>query len=155
MTFIEDRQYIEGLISDLRSKLENIEDPTEQEKFNRIIKKFEYGLAEEYSQPLQVSILPVQSSKKVEKSILEETAIVELNANSLKKRFFSYRSIHDLMINSGCDIVSKEAVEYLIEILEKFVYNSSQFALKIVQNKGKKKITQDDIILAVKHALNE
>lgn len=147
-TFLEEKNYIERFINDLRLKTEEINDPEELDKFKRILCKFEEGLKQEYEQSNSIKV-------KKTKMLNEELAIVELNDTNLKKRVFSYHAVHELMKNLSHYMVSKDAVECLIENIEKFIFNTVEFAVKILQNNGKRKITKEEIKLAIKYMLNE
>lgn len=156
-TFVEEKSYIERFINELRLKIDEIKDPKELEKFKKILRKFEEGLKEEYEQPFQTFFIPRRNSGTIKKTrrLNEEVAIVELNDNTLKKRVFSIHAIHEIMKNLSNYMVSKDAVECLIENLEKLIIKTVEFAVKILQNNGKRKITKEEINLAIKYALNE
>ncbi len=66
-----------------------------------------------------------------------------------KKRIFAWSPLRALMRKAGAEIVSRDAVETLLLFLEERSKNLTNAALKFAKHAKRKKITQDDMNLAV------
>ncbi len=62
---------------------------------------------------------------------------------------FAWSPLRKLMKKAGAEIVSKAAVDKLIEYLEEYAKELTSCALEIAKHTGHKKITQEDIKLAI------
>ncbi len=62
---------------------------------------------------------------------------------------FSWTPIRALMKSSGAEVVSKEAVDELIKILEKKAKELTTKALEMTRHSGRKKLSADDLKLAL------
>ncbi len=67
-----------------------------------------------------------------------------------KKRFFAWSPLRALMSDTGAKIVSRDAVSFLINHLEEDAINITIRAATLAKHSKRKKITKDDIELAVK-----
>ncbi len=65
------------------------------------------------------------------------------------KSSIDWSPIRRLMKKSGADLVARSAVNELIESLEKNAEDITQTAIKLAQNAHRKKVTSEDIKLAI------
>ena len=63
----------------------------------------------------------------------------------------AWSPIRRLMKQNGADIVSRSAVSKLIRYLEKEVQEITELALKLTVHAKRKKVSADDIDLAIKY----
>jgi len=72
--------------------------------------------------------------------------------NESKKRLIAYAPIRDIMKNTGASMVSKEAVEYMIDAIVDFVKKTTATTLKIIRSNKppRTKITREDLDLVLK-----
>ncbi|MHA1728585.1 MAG: histone [Promethearchaeota archaeon] len=68
-----------------------------------------------------------------------------------KKRSFAWSPLRKLMKNCGANIVARDAVDLLIMELEEVSIKITEKALAFTQHAKRKKITKDDIDLAIKY----
>lgn len=62
---------------------------------------------------------------------------------------FSWTPVRALMKESGAEVVSKDAVDALITILEKKAKELTTKALEMTRHSGRKKLSADDLKLAL------
>ena len=67
-----------------------------------------------------------------------------------KKRFFAVSPVRALMAESGAKIVAREAVNYLVSVLQDKVINITNRAKELAKHSNRKKVSQADIELAIK-----
>ena len=67
-----------------------------------------------------------------------------------KKRFFAWSPMRALMADNGAKIVSREAVGYLITVLQEKAVAVTKRAYVLAKHSKRKKITAGDIGLAIK-----
>ena len=67
-----------------------------------------------------------------------------------KKRFFAWSPLRALMAENGAKIVSRDAVSYLITVLQEKAVTATKRAYVLAKHSKRKKITADDIGLAIK-----
>lgn len=65
--------------------------------------------------------------------------------------YFSWSPIRRLMKNSGATIVARDAVDELIDWLGVASKSITETALKLTKHANRKKITKEDILLAIKY----
>ncbi len=53
--------------------------------------------------------------------------------------------------NNGAEIVARDAVDELVNWLEKSAEELTEVALRLTKHSGRKKITRDDILMAIKY----
>ena len=70
--------------------------------------------------------------------------------NMAKKRYFAWSPMRALMADSGAKIVSREAVGYLITVLQEKAITLTNRAKTLAKHSKRKKVTAGDIGLAVK-----
>ncbi|MHA1820842.1 MAG: histone [Promethearchaeota archaeon] len=68
-----------------------------------------------------------------------------------KKRSFAWSPLRKLMKNAGAKIVARNAVDLLIMNLEETATQLTQKALAFAKHAKRKKITKDDMSLAIKY----
>lgn len=85
--------------------------------------------------------------KKLEKSKKKKKPSSSKTRNSS----FAWAPIRRLMKSQGADIVSKNGVDFLIDHLQNKVTQLTGRAQKFTQHANRKKITRDDLILALKY----
>jgi histone H3/H4 len=68
-----------------------------------------------------------------------------------KKRSFAWSPLRKLMKRSGANIVARNAVDLLILNLEETATKLTQKALSFAHHAKRKKITKDDMSLAIKY----
>ena len=64
-------------------------------------------------------------------------------------KVFSWSPIRELMKSAGATMVSHDAVDSLIDHLEVYARNLTSLALEMTQHSGRKKLTKDDMELAL------
>ena len=69
----------------------------------------------------------------------------------MARKTFAWSPIRALMKRSGAEIVSRAAVDALISYLEENANQLRSRALEIARHSGRKKLTQADMDLALKH----
>ena len=62
---------------------------------------------------------------------------------------FAWSSLRALMKKAGAEIVSRAAVDKLMDWLEEYAKNLTTCALDIAKHSGRKKVTQQDMKIAV------
>ena len=67
-----------------------------------------------------------------------------------KKRFFAWSPLRALMAENGAKIVSRDAVSYLIGVLQDKSVAITKRAYILAKHSKRKKITKEDIELAIK-----
>jgi histone H3/H4 len=68
-----------------------------------------------------------------------------------KKRSFAWSPLRKLMKKSGANIVARNAVDLLISDLENVATKLTQKALSFAKHAKRKKITKEDMSLAIKY----
>lgn len=68
-----------------------------------------------------------------------------------KKRSFAWSPLRKLMKKNGASIVARGAVDALIIDLENVSMKLTKLALSFAQHAKRKKITKDDMLLAIKY----
>jgi histone H3/H4 len=71
-----------------------------------------------------------------------------------KSEYLSWQPIRNLMKENGAKVVSLEAVNELISWNEKILVEITKTALEITKNAKRKKISVNDILLAIKYTAN-
>ncbi|HME51023.1 MAG TPA: histone [Candidatus Lokiarchaeia archaeon] len=67
----------------------------------------------------------------------------------MAKRILAWSPIRELMKKSGAEMVSKDAVDALISILEEKAIALTTKALEFCRHADRKKLTHDDMKLAI------
>jgi len=67
-----------------------------------------------------------------------------------KKRYFAWSPMRALMADNGAKIVSREAVGYLISVLQEKSITITNRAKTLAKHSKRKKVTAGDIGLAIK-----
>ncbi len=68
-----------------------------------------------------------------------------------KKHTFAWSPIRRLMKQEGASIVARDAVDLLIDHLEKKAESLTSSAKKFTMHANRKKITKNDLLLALKY----
>lgn len=68
-----------------------------------------------------------------------------------KKRSFAWSPLRALMKRQGANIVARDAVDVLIAQLEEEATKLTKQALSFAEHAKRKKITKDDMLLAIKY----
>ena len=68
-----------------------------------------------------------------------------------KKRIFAWSPLRNLMKTAGAEIVSRDAVELLLNYLEKRAKELTAIALVIAKHSKRKKISAGDLGLAIEN----
>lgn len=68
-----------------------------------------------------------------------------------KKHTFAWSPIRRLMKQQGASIVARDAVDLLIDHLEKRAKSLTEQAKKFTMHANRKKITKEDLNLAIKY----
>ena len=68
-----------------------------------------------------------------------------------KKRIFAWSPLRNLMKTAGAEIVSRDAVELLLNFLEKRAKELTAIALVIAKHSKRKKISAGDLGLAIEN----
>jgi histone H3/H4 len=66
------------------------------------------------------------------------------------KKTFAWSPIRRLMKEGGAELVARDAVDTLIDYLEKIVIHKTKLAMEISRNANRKKITKGDMERALK-----
>ncbi|MHA1339565.1 MAG: histone [Promethearchaeota archaeon] len=66
-----------------------------------------------------------------------------------RKRVFAWSPVRELMKKTGAEIVSRDAVDVLLYYLEERAKNLTATALKLAKHSKRKKITAEDMKLAI------
>ncbi|MHA1647065.1 MAG: histone [Promethearchaeota archaeon] len=66
-----------------------------------------------------------------------------------KKRIFAWSPLRNLMKTAGAEIVSRDAVEVLLDFLEKRAKSLTETALVFAKHSKRKKINSADLELAI------
>jgi len=67
----------------------------------------------------------------------------------MTKKAFAWSPLRELMKNNGAEIVARNTVEELISYLEEVVAQISSKALELAKHSGRKKITDNDMKIAM------
>ena len=65
--------------------------------------------------------------------------------------YISWSPIRRLMKHNGAEIVARDAVDELVNWLETSAEKLTKTALRLTKHAKRKKITRDDILLAIKY----
>jgi histone H3/H4 len=65
--------------------------------------------------------------------------------------YISWSPIRRLMKHNGAVIVARDAVDELINWLTESAEKLTKTALRLTKHAGRKKVTRDDILLAIKY----
>ncbi|TXT63461.1 MAG: putative archaeal histone A1-2 [Promethearchaeota archaeon] len=65
--------------------------------------------------------------------------------------YISWSPIRRLMKHNGAEIVARDAVDELVNWLEKSAKKITNDALRLTKHSGRKKITRDDILMSIKY----
>jgi histone H3/H4 len=68
----------------------------------------------------------------------------------MAKKIFAWSPIRKLMKDNGAEMVSRDAVDALIDFLEKKARDITSKALEMTRHAGRKKLTLQDMDLAMK-----
>lgn len=68
-----------------------------------------------------------------------------------KKHTFAWSPIRRLMKQEGASIVARDAVDLLIDHLEKKAVGLTEAAKRFTRHANRKKITKNDLLLAIKY----
>ncbi len=68
----------------------------------------------------------------------------------MAKKVFAWSPVRKLMKDNGAEMVAREAVDALIDYLEKVARGVTRKALEMTRHAGRKKLTQNDMNLAMK-----
>ncbi|MHA1269533.1 MAG: histone-like protein [Candidatus Helarchaeota archaeon] len=68
-----------------------------------------------------------------------------------KKRYIAWSPVRALMAANGAKIVSREAVDYLVSYFTDLCIEITNRSMILAKHAGRKKITKDDIFLAIKN----
>jgi len=68
-----------------------------------------------------------------------------------KKHTFAWSPIRRLMKQQGASIVARDAVDLLIDHLEKTARQLTEQAKQFTMHANRKKITKNDLLLAIKY----
>ncbi len=80
---------------------------------------------------------------------LSNTTLELGNKRSKHKTAFAWNPLRALMKSSGAEIISKAAVDKLMDYLEAYAKELTICALDITKHSGRKKITQNDMKIAI------
>ncbi|MFX0103351.1 MAG: histone [Candidatus Hodarchaeota archaeon] len=67
----------------------------------------------------------------------------------MAKRILAWSPIRELMKKAGAEMVSKDAVDALISIMEEKAVALTVKALQFCRHADRKKLTKDDMVLAI------
>ncbi|MBD3339563.1 MAG: histone [Candidatus Lokiarchaeota archaeon] len=67
----------------------------------------------------------------------------------MAKKVFAWSPIRKLMKDNGAEMVARDAVDALIDYLEKLARNVTNKALEMTRHAGRKKLTLEDMDLAL------
>lgn len=62
----------------------------------------------------------------------------------------SLASIRRIIKKAGADRISQEAVEYLREIAEKYIFNIAKTAVELAEHAKRKTLLKEDILRAIR-----
>ena len=65
--------------------------------------------------------------------------------------YISWSPIRRLMKHNGAEIVARDAVDELVNFLEKSAEKLTKTGLRLTKHANRKKVTRDDILLAIKY----
>jgi len=65
--------------------------------------------------------------------------------------YISWSPIRRLMKHNGAEIVARDAVDELVNFLEKSAEKLTKTSLRLTKHANRKKVTRDDILLAIKY----
>jgi histone H3/H4 len=68
----------------------------------------------------------------------------------MAKKIFAWSPIRKLMKDNGAEMVARDAVDALIDYLEKTAKDMTNKALEMTRHAGRKKLTNEDMNLAMK-----
>jgi histone H3/H4 len=68
----------------------------------------------------------------------------------MAKKIFAWSPIRKLMKDNGAEMVARDAVDALIDYLEKTAKSMTNKALEMTRHAGRKKLTNEDMALAMK-----
>ena len=68
----------------------------------------------------------------------------------MAKKVFAWSPVRKLMKDNGAEMVARDAVDALIDYLEKLARSVTNKALEMTRHAGRKKLTLDDMDLAMK-----
>jgi len=68
----------------------------------------------------------------------------------MAKKVFAWSPVRKLMKDNGAEMVAREAVDALIDYLEKVARGVTNKALEMTRHAGRKKLTVNDMTLAMK-----
>ena len=71
-------------------------------------------------------------------------------STSLKNFTFAWSPVRKLMKDNGAEMVARDAVDALIDYLEKLARGMTNKALEMTRHAGRKKLTVGDMDLAMK-----
>ncbi|NHI94865.1 MAG: histone [Candidatus Lokiarchaeota archaeon] len=66
-----------------------------------------------------------------------------------KKRYFAWSPIRALMADNGAKIVSRDAVAFLITVLQDKAISLTERAKTLAKHSKRKKVTAEDVKLAI------
>ncbi|MBD3197000.1 MAG: histone [Candidatus Lokiarchaeota archaeon] len=69
---------------------------------------------------------------------------------NMAKKVFAWSPIRKLMKDNGAEMVARDAVDALIEYLEKLAKDMTRKALEMTRHASRKKLTVEDMELAMK-----
>jgi len=70
--------------------------------------------------------------------------------NSMAKKVFAWSPVRKLMKDNGAEMVARDAVDALIDYLEKLAKGVTNKALEMTRHANRKKLTNADMDLAMK-----
>lgn len=68
----------------------------------------------------------------------------------MAKKVFAWSPIRKLMKDNGAEMVARDAVDALIDVMEKIAKDITNKALEMTRHAGRKKLTLQDMDLAMK-----
>ncbi|MBY9012083.1 MAG: NFYB/HAP3 family transcription factor subunit [Candidatus Lokiarchaeota archaeon] len=68
----------------------------------------------------------------------------------MAKKVFAWSPVRKLMKDNGAEMVAREAVDALVDYLEKVARAVTNKALEMTRHAGRKKLTDNDMALAMK-----
>ncbi|MHA1490500.1 MAG: histone [Promethearchaeota archaeon] len=68
----------------------------------------------------------------------------------MAKKVFAWSPVRKLMKDNGAEMVARDAVDALIDYLQKLAKTVTNKALEMTRHAGRKKLTLDDMDLAMK-----
>ncbi len=68
----------------------------------------------------------------------------------MAKKIFAWSPVRKLMKDNGAEMVARDAVDALIDYLEKMAKGATNKALEMTRHAGRKKLTLNDMNLAMK-----